>query len=71
MFFDNPFLTHDENSHSRALHRWERIKKSINLADNQIKEWQNYKKELQVELHKHKEEAREIFKELMDDMGDE
>ena len=68
--FDNPFfnITSDGDSRapSKALYRWERIKKAISQADEQIAVWEKHKSQLLNELEAHKTEAREVFKELME-----
>lgn len=65
--FDHPLFTDgDKRTPSRALHRWEHIKKSIDYADRQIDEWVKHRNQLKEELDEHKEEARKIFKELLE-----
>ena len=68
--FDHPFFTittdGESRTPSRALYKWERLKKAITHAEHQIAEWEEHKKNLMKELSEHKDEAKEFFKELLD-----
>lgn len=64
--FDHILVDGDNNTPSRALQRWEHLKLHIDHANEQIESWTKRKDKLVEEQKKYKEEAREIFKELME-----